>query len=166
MNMWARFDVMRFFFFSLFMSQGACRCSSSLIRIRRCRNFMRVARNNDRRSTNTVAHVYDFAKLTCTRKTTTCYSSLSVSRSLLLDFVHRDSGGDFLPYRMYTLKPHFSYDRRSARAVFHLNKIEVALKKDTRMYLPFTMAVVIRIRSLTMAKQFVLNKDVRNCTSE
>lgn len=76
-----------------------------------------------------VIHVYDFTKLACTNKTVTRYSSLSASRSLLLDFVHRDSGGDFLPCRMHALKLHLGYDR-STRAISHSSEIEAALRKD------------------------------------
>lgn len=97
---------------------------------------MSAARNNDRRCIHTVIHVYDFTTLACTNKTVTCYSSLSASRSLLLDFVHRDSGGDFLPCRTHALKLHLGYDRRSARAVSRLSELEAALKKNIRMYPP------------------------------
>lgn len=117
---------------------------------------MRVVRNNDRRCTNTITHVYDFVRLAYTRRTVTCYSSLSASCFLLLDIVHRDSRGDFLPCRMYALKLHFGYDRRFAHAVSHFNEIETTLKKNIRIYLSLRWqdAGVIRIRSLTMAEQF------------
>lgn len=127
---------------------------------------MHAARNNDRRCTNIVTHVYDFAKLARTRKTATCYSSLSASRSLLLDFVHRDSGGDFLPPQNVRIKtPSRLRQKISARRISFEQDRDCCKKGYTNVS-TFTIAVVIRIRSLTTAEQFVSNEDVRNCTSE